>query len=166
MIKKSRNFRTFLDWDFSICWEFQHVHTQKVSIMSWLLNKSGGWSRQSQPSQLNSWPDLIDAHRGGGGEGGNSCTPYKDFEKLPHKNAIKTTPPQWFSHNPNYPPQKNLPKTRSTPWISNYCASMPDLVLIKKSRLRISKSLSRQLRPPGLKMINVLPWCSSPSSSW
>ncbi len=54
----------------------------------------------------------------GGGEGGGgstSCTPYKDFEKLPHKNAIKTTPPHWFYHNPKYPPQKNLPKTRRTP---------------------------------------------------
>jgi hypothetical protein len=37
-------------------------------------------------------------------------------------------PPHWFSHNPKYPPQKNLPKTRSTPpWISNYCASMKQM---------------------------------------
>ncbi len=31
--------------------------------------------------------------RGERGEGGTSCTPYKDFEKLPHKNAIKGPPP-------------------------------------------------------------------------
>jgi hypothetical protein len=30
---------------------------------------------------------------GRGGRGGTSCTPYKDFQKLPHKNALKTTPP-------------------------------------------------------------------------
>jgi hypothetical protein len=44
----------------------------------------------------------IDAHRGWG-EGGTSCTPSKDFEKLDHKNAIKHKnrgPPPRFSHNP------------------------------------------------------------------
>jgi hypothetical protein len=55
----------------------------------------------------------IDAHRegGGGAGGGTSCTPSKDFEKLDHKIAIKRKnrgPPPRFSHNPKYPPQKNL----------------------------------------------------------
>jgi hypothetical protein len=72
-------------------------------------------------NKLSFW--TIDAHRGGGrGRGGTSCTPYKDFEKLPHKNAIKTTPP-WLSHNPKYPPQKNLPKKPNVPppppWLSH-----------------------------------------------
>ena len=40
-------------------------------------------------------------------EGGASCTPSKDFEKLDHKNAIKPR----FSHNPKYPPQKGLEMT-------------------------------------------------------
>ena len=55
---------------------------------------------------------FIDAHR----EGGTSCTPSKDFDKLDSKNAIKhenirpPAPPR-FSHKPQYPPQKNLKMT-------------------------------------------------------
>jgi hypothetical protein len=51
---------------------------------------------------------IIDAHRGGGRggeEGGTSCAPSKDFEKLQHKNAIKHEnrgPPPIFFHNPMY----------------------------------------------------------------
>jgi hypothetical protein len=38
--------------------------------------------------------EIIDAHRWGGrGGGGHLIYPFKDFEKLPHKYAIKTTPP-------------------------------------------------------------------------
>jgi len=44
-----------------------------------------------------------------GGRGGTSCTPYKDFEKLPHKNAIKTTPLLIFSQ-PQVPPSKEFAK--------------------------------------------------------
>ncbi len=47
-------------------------------------------------------------HTGGGerGEGGTSCTPSKDFEKLLHRNTIKHEnrgPPPRFFHNPMYP---------------------------------------------------------------
>jgi hypothetical protein len=41
-----------------------------------------------------------------GEEGGSSCTPSKDFEKLYHKNAIKHEnrgPPHIIYHNPNHP---------------------------------------------------------------
>jgi hypothetical protein len=67
-------------------------------------------------------------HTGGGegGGGGTSCTPYKDFEKLPHKNAIKTTPPPLIFSQPQVPPSKEFAKNPKypPPWISNYCASM------------------------------------------
>ncbi len=58
---------------------------------------------------------LIDAHRGvgKGWRGVTSCTPYKDFEKLPHKNAIKHDPPDFLT-TPSTP-QKNLPKKPRTP---------------------------------------------------
>jgi hypothetical protein len=47
-------------------------------------------------------------HTGGrGGRGGTSYTPYKDFWKLPHKNAINTTPPLIFSQ-PQVPPSKEF----------------------------------------------------------
>jgi hypothetical protein len=70
-------------------------------------------------------------HTGGGGRGGRgdtSCTPYKDFWKLPHKNEIKTTPPPIFSQ-PQVPPSKEFAKNPQgppspPPWISNYWASM------------------------------------------
>jgi hypothetical protein len=42
----------------------------------------------------------------GGGAGGNSCTPSKDFKKLGLKNAIraqKYETPLCFLHNPMYP---------------------------------------------------------------
>jgi hypothetical protein len=60
----------------------------------------------------------------GGEGGGTSCTPYKDSEKLPHKNAIKTTPSLIFSQ-PQVPPSKEFAKKPKypPPWISNYCAS-------------------------------------------
>jgi hypothetical protein len=48
---------------------------------------------------------------GRGREGGTSCTPSKDFEKLDNKNAIKhenREPPPRFFHDPEYSPQKNL----------------------------------------------------------
>ncbi len=51
----------------------------------------------------------IDAHRGG-----TSCTPYKDFEKLPHKNAIKTTPPLIFSQS-QVPPSQEFAKNPKDP---------------------------------------------------
>ena len=56
---------------------------------------------------------------------GTSCTPIKIFEKLPHENAIKTTPPLIFSQ-PQVPPSKEFAKKTQgpSPWISNYCASM------------------------------------------
>jgi hypothetical protein len=41
-------------------------------------------------------------------------TPLKRLKKLDHKNAIKyenIEPPPRFSHNPNYPPQKNFEMT-------------------------------------------------------
>ena len=50
----------------------------------------------------------------GGGRGGTSSTPYKDFEKLPHKNAIKTTPPLIFSQ-PQVPPSKEFAKNPEDP---------------------------------------------------
>jgi hypothetical protein len=56
---------------------------------------------------------FIDAHRGRG-TGGTSCTPSKDFKKLDHTNAVQHKnrgPPTRFSHNPKFPPQKNLKKT-------------------------------------------------------
>jgi hypothetical protein len=56
----------------------------------------------------------IDAHMGGGGRGGTSWTPYKDFWKLPHKNAIKTTPPLIFSQ-PQVPPSKEFFKKPKDP---------------------------------------------------
>jgi hypothetical protein len=67
-------------------------------------------------------PRAIDAHRGGGsGEGCTSCTPYKDFEKLPHENAIKITPPHLTTpstpikricqKNPRTPPPHVFPTT-------------------------------------------------------
>ena len=60
----------------------------------------------------------------GGGEGGTSCTPFKDFWKLPHKNAIKTHTPLIFSQ-PQVPPSKEFAKKpKIPPWIFNYCASM------------------------------------------
>jgi hypothetical protein len=62
---------------------------------------------------------------GGGGGGGTSCTPYNFSWKTSTLKCNKTHTPPWFSHNPKYPPQKNLPKkTNDPPWISNYCASM------------------------------------------
>jgi hypothetical protein len=42
----------------------------------------------------------------GGQEGGTSCTPLEDFEKLYHKNPIKQKnrgPPPTFSQNSKYP---------------------------------------------------------------
>jgi hypothetical protein len=61
-------------------------------------------------------PQAIDAHRGGGrGEGGTSCTPYKDFEKLPHKNAIKMTPPPLNFSQPQVPPSKEFAKKPQGP---------------------------------------------------
>jgi hypothetical protein len=51
---------------------------------------------------------------GGGEEGGTSCSPSKDFEKLDQKNAVKLKnrgPIPRFSHNPKDPPQKNLKMT-------------------------------------------------------
>ncbi len=73
---------------------------------------------------------IIDAHRGGGrgGRGAPHVQPIKIFEKLLHKNAIKTTPPLIFSQ-PQGPHSKEFAKkikypTPPPPWISNYCASM------------------------------------------
>jgi hypothetical protein len=68
-------------------------------------------------------------HTGGGGEGGRgvtSCTPYKEFEKLPHKNAIKTSPSSDFLTTPSTPLKRiyQKPQGPPPPWISNYCASM------------------------------------------
>jgi hypothetical protein len=66
----------------------------------------------SKHEQLKLLLTFIDSHR----EGGTSCTPSKDFEKLDSKNAIKhenirpPAPPR-FSHKPQYPPQKNLKMT-------------------------------------------------------
>ncbi len=51
-------------------------------------------------------------HTGGGGEGEGF---FKFFEKLPHKNAIKHDPPPSFSHNPEYPPQKEFAKKPKDP---------------------------------------------------
>jgi len=56
---------------------------------------------QEEVEKVKKNPDFLEGkqqpemHKGGGdrGEGGTSCTPYKDFEKIPHKNALKTTPP-------------------------------------------------------------------------
>ncbi len=58
-------------------------------------------------------------HTGGPGGGrrggrGTSGTPSKDLEKMDHKNAINYRnkgPPPRFSHNPKYPPQKDLKMT-------------------------------------------------------
>jgi hypothetical protein len=75
------------------------------------------YSRYSKHEHLKLSLTFIDAHRDGG-EGGTSCTPSKDFEKLDHKNAIKyenirpPAPPR-FSHKTQYPPQKNLKMTAS-----------------------------------------------------
>jgi len=41
-------------------------------------------------------------HKGGWGDGGISCTPSKDFEKLDHKNAI-THENRGPSHHPMHP---------------------------------------------------------------
>jgi hypothetical protein len=59
----------------------------------------------------------IDAHRGEErGRGAPYVSPRKILEKRPHTNAIKHDPPPlWFSHNPKYPPQKNLPKKPKDP---------------------------------------------------
>jgi hypothetical protein len=66
----------------------------------------------------------IDAHKGGKGEeGGTSCTPSKDFQKLDHKNAIKHKnrgPPQRFFQNHEYYPSYK---------IENDCASNPCVFL-------------------------------------
>jgi hypothetical protein len=50
-----------------------------------------------------------------GGRGGTSCTPYKDFEKLPHKNAIKMTPPNDFLTTPSYPLKRICQKPDGPP---------------------------------------------------
>ncbi len=104
---------------------------------------------------------LIDAHRGGGerGRGALHVPPIKIFEKLPHKNAIKNAPP-WFSHNPKYHPQKNLPKKTKDPplWISNYCASMEMLKLQNVKALASWQSLPKKLvhKLPGSKIKGLL----------
>jgi hypothetical protein len=49
-------------------------------------------------------------HTGAVGRGGRGHLMYP-FKKMDHKNAIKHKnrgPPHIFSHNPKYPPQKNL----------------------------------------------------------
>jgi hypothetical protein len=54
---------------------------------------------------------------GGGerGEGGTSFTPYKDFEKLLHKNAIKMTPSPLIFSQPQVPPSKEFAKKNKDP---------------------------------------------------
>ncbi len=51
-------------------------------------------------------------HTGGGrgGREGTSCNPYKDFFKLPHKDAIKMTPPPLIFSQPQVPPSKEFAK--------------------------------------------------------
>ncbi len=66
--------------------------------------------KNSPNHQLRFDPHRCTTQRGGGG---TSCTPSKEFEKLDHKNAIKHEdigPPHIFSHNPNYPSQKQFEK--------------------------------------------------------
>ena len=58
---------------------------------------------------------LFSMHRCTQG-GAPHVPPIKILEKLPHKNAIKHGPP-WFSHNPKYPPQKNLPENPRSPYL-------------------------------------------------
>ncbi len=91
---------------------------------------------------------IADKHRctqGGeeGGEGGTSCTRYKDFEKLPHKNAIETTPLTDFLTTPSTPLKRIYQKPEGPPpWISNDCASM----LTKAPRILTKTKGSLKLR--------------------
>ncbi len=68
---------------------------------------------------IKSWQTILisisDEHRGRGGAGGGTlCTSYKDFWKLPHKDAIKTTPPLIVSQ-PQVPPSKEFAKKTQGP---------------------------------------------------
>jgi hypothetical protein len=80
-----------------------------------------------------------------GEEGGTSCNPSKDFEKLDHKNAIKHEnrghPP---SHNPKYPLRKNLKMTEHLQYVSNISLYHPNYP-------NFSQMLNPELHPwPGL----------------
>jgi hypothetical protein len=72
-------------------------------------------------------------HRGtqeGGGGGGTSCTPSKDFKKMDRKNAIKhenSGPLPDFSHNP-----KVISKE-----YKNECASMNEPIQLLKMAIHL-----------------------------
>ncbi len=89
-------------------------------------------------------------HTGGWRRGGEtSCTPYKDFEKLPHKNAIKTTPPPTdFLTTPSTPLKRICQKPQGPPppldfqllciydTNSVFFTNMLRLILLTKTRIK------------------------------
>ncbi len=83
--------------------------------------------------------------RGGGEEeGGTSCTPSKDFEKFDHKITIKQKnrgPPPRFSHNPKYPPQKNLHRETERGLLRRFFLDQKYLKNVKVRTFDLNKKL-------------------------